>query len=1823
MWRSGRSRRSVRSSGMGPVLRKAGFRPALEGLEERTLLTALFTTPPSIFLGNNSSPQSITSGDFRGEGRLDVAVADHGANAVSVMLSNGDGTFGAPVNYSLGANANPTFITSANLNADSKPDLIVVNNSSPGFVSVLINNGDGTFASPVKYAVGAKPESVAVADMNGDSKPDLIVADNGDSSLTVLLNQGDGTFVAQAAFPLPAAPVSITAGDFNNDTKNDVALVAGTSVYVYSGLGTGSFNTTPAQYSAGTFPGVIAAGHFRNSSELDLAVLDVFPSSTGVAILLNNGTGTFANAVLYDLGASPGISGGTPNSLAVGDLTGDGIMDLAVADDQFANNEVSVLLGNGDGTFGNLTNWVADQQPTALVIGNFVGDAHADLAVVNQASNDVSFLAGNGNGTFLAPPTLSHISSPGPVVTGDFNGDTKQDVIVGNTSSLAGTILTVLDGNGNGTFNTPTTISNTITNPKTGQAKELAAALMNNDNSLDLVMLDSNNKLDVFFNNGSGVFAAPVAYPAGTSPQGIAVGDFNGDSKPDVAIIEAAATSGADGTAMIYLNDGTGALTLVGQAPDVGLSPTSVTATDLDGDGKADLVVTNNNGFSSTISVLISSGNGNFNPKVSYAVDGDPTDVVAAPLRIGGKPDLAVSTFFGPGLDVLLNNGDGTFGASKSFATGSNPVSVTINDVTRDGIPDVETTNNFGDSLTVWTGIGNGTFAALPQTFTVGDRPAMTAAADFNTDGFLDLVTTNGNANDITFLLTGAAPATVSTAASASASYSTAGQTVSLSATVTSFGLPVGEGTETFTILQGATVIGSPISVAVVNGAAGTNYTLPGGTPAGNYVIEAAYTGTVDFASSSDSSHALVVGSSSSSTAASSTSATFNGAGQNVSLSATVTSAAGVVNVGTETFTILQGATPIGTPVTVNVANGAASATYSLPAGQIGGSYTIQADYEGTGNISSSIDSNHSLVINAAATSTSAQSLSAVFDSNSQTLVLNASITSNAGAINEGTETFTILNGGVAVGTPVTVNVANGAAEASYILPGGTGGLSYVISAVYNGTGNFGTSSDTAHTLTVNSAQTTTTELAATATFASNIQNVQLQATFASSAGVVNGGTATFTVLQGATVIGAATGASISNGIATASYAISAGTVVGTYTIQVAYTGTSDFAGSSDNSQTLTVGTATTSTAASNASSPFSSSNQNVTLTATITSPAGTVNEGTETFTVFQGATPIGSAVTVNVASGAASATYVIPAGTAPSDYTIQAVYNGTTNLVGSTDTSHTLSVGLAATTTSAAAATVLFSTTTQNAALSATVTSAAGVVNEGTETFTILQGTNTIGTPVTVNVAAGAATADYPLPASLAAGNYVIKAVYTGAGNFATSTDSGHSLTVGSPGQIQFSAASFSASESDSTATITITRTGGSAGAASVTFATGGGTAPSGVDYTPSITTMNWAAGDSTSKTVIVSLIDHNATGASTETVGLTLSQAQGATLGTLVSSTLTIQETPSNALPSQLNFSVGVSRVARTAGNGVITVIRTGGLSGTITVQYATSDGTAIAGSDYTAESGTLTFGPNVTAQTISIPLLNNGQTGNKTLSVTLTNPGGGAVLLTPSSLSLTITNPLSVQPIPTNLVTIANDFTHAPEALSIFVTNAYRLYLKRLPDAQGSSFWVDQLQNDGLTDEKLETGFISSTEYIQNHGGTGQAWVIGMYQDLLGRNPDPGGLAHWTGVLSGGGSAFSVALGFAASAEREGQRIAGDYQIFLGRNLDPAGQAFWVNQFLNGARNEDVVAGFLGSAEYYQNSNKGQSNRMAWIDSAFQDIYHRDPSASDFANWLSQMT
>src|SRR5579883_2726108 len=375
----------------------------------------------------------------------------------------------------------------------------------------------------------------------------------------------------------------------------------------------------------------------------------------------------------------------------------------------------------------------------------------------------------------------------------------------------------------------------------------------------------------------------------------------------------------------------------------------------------------------------------------------------------------------------------------------------------------------------------------------------------------------------------------------------------------------------------------------------------------------------------------------------------------------------------------------------------------------------------------------------ASPTTTTASDATATFKTGAQDETLSATVTSTGSTVvNEGKVTFTILKGTTVIGTATSQNVSSGKASVSYALPAGTAAGTYTIEANYtDSTGtSFASSSDNTHTLTVSAAATTTTASNATIAFSSSAQNVTLTATVTSGAGTVNEGSVQFTILEGTTVIGTATSKAVSNGSASVSYSLPAGTAAGTYTIKADYTdSTGNLNASSDTSHALSVTSSTaspTTTAASNATATFSTGVSNVTLTATVTSSAGTVNEGKVTFTILKGTTVIGTATSQNVSSGKASVSYALPAGTAAGTYTIEANYTDSTGKFAiSSDTSHSLTVSGAATTTTTSNATVTFSTSAQNVTLTATVTSSAGTVNEGSIQFTILQGTTVIGTAV------------------------------------------------------------------------------------------------------------------------------------------------------------------------------------------------------------------------------------------------------------------------------------------------------------------------------------------------------------------------------------------------------------------------------------------------------------------------------------------------------------
>ena len=334
---------------------------------------------------------------------------------------------------------------------------------------------------------GGSPAFVSVADFNGDGIPDLAVTNAGSSTVTVLLGNGDGTFTAAAMSPPTGSePESIVAGDFNGDGIPDLAVVnnGSNTVTILLGNGDGTFTATATSPGTGNDPWGIAVGDFNGDGIPDLAVTNLCGgdpdciSGGSITILLGNGDGTFTPVTI-----SP-ATGWEPVSIAVGDFNGDGMQDLAVANN--GSNTVTILLGNGEGAFRALPGPVLSSRffnlPSYIVAGDFNGDGVPDLAVTNAGSNTVTVLLGIGGVKFNFAGNLTVGLSPEFVTVGDFNGDGIPDLAVANAGSNTATVLL---GLGDGTFAT------TATSPGTGSAPyAIAAGDFNGDGLADLAIAD-------------------------------------------------------------------------------------------------------------------------------------------------------------------------------------------------------------------------------------------------------------------------------------------------------------------------------------------------------------------------------------------------------------------------------------------------------------------------------------------------------------------------------------------------------------------------------------------------------------------------------------------------------------------------------------------------------------------------------------------------------------------------------------------------------------------------------------------------------------------------------------------------------------------------------------------------------------------------------------------------------------------------------------------------------------------------------------------------------------------------------------------------------------------------------------------------------------------------------------------------------------------------------------------------------------------------------------------------------------------------------------
>jgi hypothetical protein len=612
-------------------------------------------------------PNSVTVADFNGDGNLDVASTD--GVVVDVLFGKGDGTFQPLI--AVNGGSNPSSVTSMDLNGDSKADLIIVcniDNFGGGTVNVMLGNGNGTFQSAVAYSPGSFPSRVAIADFNGDQRPDLAVSNNGDGTVSILLGNGDGTFQPQTAVTTQAGPFQIVTGDFNGDRKIDIATLnylpfVDHSVAVLLGKGDGTFRA-PAENGVGVtdfgFPGLVV-GAFNQDGTDDLAVNanSFYDKVYSINVLLANGNGGLRSRRVY---ATSSNDYSNTYAQSVADLNRDGKLDIVMA--TWDSSVCSVFSGNGDGTFQSRKDFATDLFPARLALGDLNNDGKIDAVTANYRDSNgggngsISVLLGNGDGNLGTHHDFALSTGVGiGLALGDFNGDGFLDAIM---STLSGSTRTVVlaAGDGRGGFTPLITIA-TSTTEAWG---DIAVGDVNGDGKTDFLAL-SDAIVSVFLGNGDGTFHPAVDYAVAQFRYALKLIDVNHDGNLDVV------TAGARVLSVLLGNgNGTFQTNLNSPVSDPAGYPTSVAVADFNGDGKLDVATANGTGYyqGEFVSVFRGNGDGTFQPNVNYVAGFQPFGVVAADLNSDGAPDLAAATGL---LNVLMNAG----GTKITIQSSNNP----------------------------------------------------------------------------------------------------------------------------------------------------------------------------------------------------------------------------------------------------------------------------------------------------------------------------------------------------------------------------------------------------------------------------------------------------------------------------------------------------------------------------------------------------------------------------------------------------------------------------------------------------------------------------------------------------------------------------------------------------------------------------------------------------------------------------------------------------------------------------------------------------------------------------------------------------------------------------------------------------------------------------------------------------------------------------------------------------------------------------------------------------------------------------------------------
>jgi uncharacterized repeat protein (TIGR01451 family) len=645
--------------------------------------------------GPNIDAAAIVVEDFNGDGFEDIGLVG-GSGPIAVLLGNGDGTFQSAIGYS---GFYPSYAATGDFNGDGKVDVLFTDLSigsstfgygvmlggavpdptisashgggftqgqvGAGYIVTVTNVGGVSTSGPIGVLASIPAVFTAVS-MGGNGwtcdlatltcvRSDILAGGAAYPALTIKVNVVAGvTGSATATFTVSGG------GDQNlaNNTASDTAFVRHSTTTTLASSPNPAVLGHPVTLTATVTAGATGSVSFYSGADVvggaalagGQAVFATYALPSGTASLRaeysgdsNYGPSTSAArtqvvAPVADNGLlqyrSYKVDSG-PEWIVSADFNGDGKIDLVTANSGASAGSVSVLLGNGDGTFRPSVNYPAGLSPNSAVVGDFNNDGKEDIAI---AGASMYVLLGNGDGTFQAPTTFGGSSGWSQIVVADFNGDGRQDL-----AAIGGGAPTVFLGNGDGTFQPGVAATATGLSPSC-----MAVADMNGDGKPDLVVLNTsyNGAASVILGNGDGTFQPPLT-AAGTStyPDSLVVGDFNGDGKPDVAVVYWVA-------AQVFLGNGDGTLQSAVTSPLGQVPGYYAVAGDFNGDGKLDIAYSGY--YESDLYLAFGNGDGTFQSAVAIETDATPTAVAQGDFNGDGRPDFAVSNFGSGTVDVFL-----------------------------------------------------------------------------------------------------------------------------------------------------------------------------------------------------------------------------------------------------------------------------------------------------------------------------------------------------------------------------------------------------------------------------------------------------------------------------------------------------------------------------------------------------------------------------------------------------------------------------------------------------------------------------------------------------------------------------------------------------------------------------------------------------------------------------------------------------------------------------------------------------------------------------------------------------------------------------------------------------------------------------------------------------------------------------------------------------------------------------------------------------------------------------------------------------------------